>query len=278
METKEIVLESIKVSDLNTRKDLEAGTEDASIDDLATSIQEHGLISPVTVVARSDGYYDLIAGQRRFLACKKIGMATISAIIRDDLDTTDATVISLVENVHRADMSPIDKARAFEKIHSRYGEFKRVAQETGVSVSTVRRYMSLLDLAPSIQEGLSTSGGPAGIGTLSKLAATFPADEQKSVLEQIGGFNQKVQSEILKRSGGNSGIVQELREQALEGAFDIRSCSEGFCFEMSEDLKSFLRRLLDEERELDQDILPDIREVARNSRLPRGRREESRRL
>ena len=72
----------------------------------------------MTVVAGPDGYYDLIAGQRRFLACKKIGKTTIHAIVRDDLDDADATVISLVENVHRADLSPMDKARAYQSIYS----------------------------------------------------------------------------------------------------------------------------------------------------------------
>ena len=262
MEIRNIPIESIKISDLNTRKDLEAGTEDAGIDDLANSIQEHGLISPVTVVALPNGHYDLIAGQRRFLACKKIGMTAISAVVRDDLDTTDATIISLVENVHRADMSPMDKARAFEKIQSIHGTTRKVAQETGVSDSTVRRYLSLLNLAPSIQRELSTSDGPAGIGTLSKLAQTFPADEQENVLSQIGGLNQRVQAEILNRSGGDFEQIQELREQAVEGAFDVRMCHDGLCFKLSEEIKSQLRELLE------QDTLPDIREIARNSRFP----------
>ena len=66
----EIDLDRIRVSELNTRKDLQAGNEDADIEDLANSIRARGLINPVTVVPRSDGGYDLIAGQRRFLACK----------------------------------------------------------------------------------------------------------------------------------------------------------------------------------------------------------------
>ena len=264
METKEIDLAYIKVSDLNARKNLESGTEDVGLDDLAASIQEHGLISPVTVVARQDGHYDLIAGQRRLLACRKIGMTTISAIVRDDLNDTDATVISLVENVHRADMSPMDKARAYQGIHERYGDIKRVARETGVTIPTIRRYLSLLNLAPSIQEDLSTSDGPAGIGTLSKLAETFSPNEQEFVLGQIGGFTQKIQGEILKRSKGDFNQIQELREQAVEGAFDYRTCSDGFCFELPEEWKSRLREMLAEDAQL------SMLDVARNARFPQG--------
>ena len=95
----EIELDKISVSELNTRKDLDAGSEDASIDDLANSIGRRGLINPVTVVVRADGNYDLIAGQRRLIACRQLGMSTIPAVVREELDDNDATVISLVENV-----------------------------------------------------------------------------------------------------------------------------------------------------------------------------------
>ena len=100
--------------------------------DLANSIQEQGLLQPITVRTAGDGQYELIAGQRRFLACRLLGSATISAIVRDDLDDTDATVVSLVENVHRADMNAIDKAKAYQGIYAKYQSAERVAKETGV--------------------------------------------------------------------------------------------------------------------------------------------------
>ncbi len=245
MEVKEIALSSINISEFNTRKDLDAGTEDAGLEDLAVSIKEKGLLSPIMVMKRQGGKYDLIAGQRRFLACKKIGMKTIPAIIRENLDDTDATIISLVENVHRADMNPIDKARAYNSIHDKYQDYDRVARETGVSVSTIRRYLSLLSLAPSIQEKMTTSEGVAGISALSKLAETFSPDEQETVLKQIGGFKQNIQLEIIKRSGGDLAKVSELKIQAMEGAFDTVTCREGLCFNMPEELKIEVKKLLE---------------------------------
>lgn len=225
MEVKDIETNLINVSSLNTRKDLGAGTEDASLDDLASSIKEQGLLNPVIVQRKDDGTYDLIVGQRRFLACKKLGWTKIPAIIRDKMDDTDATILSLVENVHRADMSPIDKARAYQKIYEKYQNYDKVANETGVSISTIKKYMTLLNLSPFIQEKLTTSEGPAGIGTLSKLAETFSSpEEQEKVLEAVGGFKQSVQLEIIKRSEGNMGKIQELRLEALGGAFDIVIC------------------------------------------------------
>lgn len=244
MEVREIALDQIRVSEFNTRKDLHAGTEDAGLDGLADSIRQRGLLSPITVRVRPDGEYDLIAGQRRFLACGRIGWTTMPAIVRDGMDDTDATIISLVENVHRADMSPIDKARAYQQIHENYGEFRRVVEETGVSLPTVKRYLALLNLEPSIQAKLSTAEGPAGVGTLSKLAETFPQNEQESALEEIEGFKQSVQLEILKMSGGSLESLSALKDQALEGAFDVKMCREGLCFAMPAPLKSELKRMV----------------------------------
>lgn len=224
MEVKEIKISDIELSEFNTRKDLNAGTEDTGIEDLANSIKEKGLLNPITVRRNNDGTYSLIAGQRRFLACKSLGWNTVPAIIRDIADDTDATIISLIENVHRADMNPIDKARAYQMIYAKYSDYSKVAKETGVSISTVRKYLSLLNLAPSIQERLTTAEGPAGIGALSKIAEMFSQDEQEEVIDRIGGFKQQIQLEMIKRSGGDIDKLDDLREQALEGAFDTRLC------------------------------------------------------
>ena len=224
MKVKDIPLSNITVSDLNVRKNLEAGLEDSTLNDLAESIRENGLLNPIIVIQK-EGSYELVVGQRRFLACKKIGLKTIPAIIRDDISDIEGVTLSLIENVHRADMHPIDKARALNNLHETYGTYGRVSKESGLSIPTIKRYLTLLKLAPSIQEKLSTSEGPAGIGTLSKLAELFPSEEDQVIaLEQIAGFNQKVQLEILKRSKGDLNKLEINRELALGGAFDIHIC------------------------------------------------------
>ena len=225
MEVKDIELSKIRVSDFNTRKDLDSGTEDSSLDDLANSIKEKGLLNPIMIMKKDDGTYEVVAGQRRYLACKRLGWEKISAIIRDKMDDADATVLSLIENVHRADMGPIDKAKAYQKIYDKYKDYNKVAKETGMSNSTIKKYISLLNLAPSIQDKLTTSDGPAGIGTLSKLAETFSSpEEQEKVLKEVGGFKQSIQLEMIKRSGGDLDNLTDLKEQALDGAFDTHVC------------------------------------------------------
>lgn len=174
VETREIQMDRIRLSDQNTRKNLEAGQEDSSIDDLAESIRRFGLLEAITVRPTGEGTYDLIAGQRRYLACKKLGLASIRADIRGDLGDSEATAVSLIENVHRADMHPFDKARAFAELQKHYaGDVAQVAKETGFSKATIHKYLSLLDLPAELQERLSTSEGPARIDAMQTLTKTF---------------------------------------------------------------------------------------------------------
>ena len=245
MEVQDIPLRDITVSSLNTRKDMKAGTEDAGLRELASSIQQDGLLSPVTVRRNVDGSFDLIAGQRRFLACQHIGMDTIPAVVHDEMPDHDALVISLVENVHRADMNPIDKARAYKAMHDQFGNYGDVSKRAGVTTQTVRKYLSLLDLTPSVQEKLSTATGPAGLSAMSQLAQVFSAEQQEQALSEIAGFRQDIQVAILKRSGGELGALAELRKSAMEGAFDVQTCHEGLCFQLTAEQKAGLRTLLE---------------------------------
>jgi len=224
MEVKNIPISKITISDLNVRKNLDAGHEDSSLNDLAESIRKNGLLNPITVIKKGD-LYELVVGQRRFLACQNIGFDTIPAIIRDDISDADGVTLSLIENVHRADMHPIDKGRALQILYDTYGSYKRVSKESGLSTPTIKRYMALLNLAPSIQEKLSTRDGPAGIGTLSTLAEIFPnSEDQLITLKSISGFTQKVQLQMLKQSEGDVNKLGMLRGLAIAGEFSDAIC------------------------------------------------------
>ncbi|MHB8412502.1 MAG: ParB/RepB/Spo0J family partition protein [Candidatus Acidiferrales bacterium] len=226
MEVRDLPIEQIQVSRLNTRKDLESGNEDSSIDDLAASIREKGLLNPILVRDSGNGTYDLIAGQRRLLACRKLSMKTIPALVRYGLDDADATAISLIENVHRADMNPLDKARAFSALKEKYtGDINRVSKETGIGVQTVKRYLALLVLPQEIQERISTAEGPARVESMSVLARTFSDKEDMiEAYNKTAGFTQEIQKQILRETGGDISKIDDLVEQAHEGAFDVTMC------------------------------------------------------
>jgi ParB family chromosome partitioning protein len=220
----DIALDNLLVSTLNARKDLHAGQEDSGIDELASSIRKQGLLSPPIVRPTSDERFEVLVGQRRLLACRKIGLDPVPCLVRDDLGDADAVALSLVENVHRADMHPLDKAHALKALYDRYQSYERVARESALSVSTVRKYLQLFALPEELQQRLSTANGPAGVGTLARLASTFTGDESIEVYDRISGFTQRIQEEIIKRSGGDLNAIDNLVEEAHEGAFDVRRC------------------------------------------------------
>ncbi|TET64348.1 ParB/RepB/Spo0J family partition protein [Candidatus Bathyarchaeota archaeon] len=221
----DIDISLIEVSDLNTRRDLKAGTEDSSLDDLAKSIAEQGLLSPVIVRKKRKGH-ELIVGQRRYLACRKLKWKTIPAIVRTDLTDNNATAVSLIENVHRAEMNPIDKANALRQLLQHHGnDYKKVAKETGMSLPTIKRYVSVLQLPEQLKQKVSTMEGPAKVQMLERLVKTFEdKGEMITAYDKIAGFTQKVQVEILKQSGGSLSKVDELVEKAHEGVFKMHVC------------------------------------------------------
>ena len=232
----DIPLEQLTVSALNARKDLQAGQEDSGIEELASSIRQQGLLSPPIVRQCPDGLYEVLVGQRRLLACRKLGLNPVPCLVRDDLGDTDAVALSLVENVHRADMHPLDKALALKALYERHGSFERVARETAWSVSTIRKYIQLLALPEELQERLSTANGPSGVGTLARLASTFSGNDAVEVYDRISGFTQRIQEEILKRSDGDLARIDDLVDEAREGAFNVRRCGGAYGCEVIRDI------------------------------------------
>ena len=249
METREIAIDQIRVSEFNTRKDLTAGTEDTGIPDLANSILEQGLINPITVRGTADGRYEIISGQRRFLACQHLGWTTISSIVRNDLSDTAATIISLIENVHRADMNPMDKARAYQGIYEKTGNLQMVAKETGVGTQTVRRYLRLLDLSPSIQDEVTTAEGFKNVETLSKIAQVFEEEDQREALDQIRELSPDIRHRVIQLSDGDLEKIPEMKKQELERA-NVRICDEGLCHILPDDMKAGILRTLAERGQL----------------------------
>lgn len=228
MRYEQIPISELIVSNLNARKDLQAGQEDSGIAELAASIREKGLLSPLVVRQVSEGRFEVLAGQRRFRACQQIGFDRVPCLVRDNVEDSEAVALSFIENVHRADMNPLDKAKALKALFERYGSYERAAKETAWSVTTVRKYIRLLDLPEELQLTIGTSEGPGGVAALAKLATTFSGNQAIEVYEKISGFKRSIQEEILKRSGGDISRVGDLVEQAMEGAFDARFCGGTF--------------------------------------------------
>lgn len=224
-QTIEVQLAAISVSSYNARKNLEAGSEDAGLNELAQSISKVGLISPPSVRNCGDGTYEVVAGQRRVLACQKLGWVTIPAYIRDWSDDT-ALGASLVENLQRADMHPLDKARGLDALSKRLGSERAAANSTGLSVQTVKKYISLLALPESLRSKLGTGDGPTGIGAMAELVKQF-GDDEDVLLEawvKLEGLKGGLAQRILSESGGDLDQLEDLRQRALDGSFQLERC------------------------------------------------------
>lgn len=224
MHTTPVPLARLVVSALNVRKALDAGQDDSNVEELAASIRQKGLLSPLTVRPLADGQFDILVGQRRYLACKLVPLDPVPCLIKEGLSDADAISLSLIENVHRADMHPIDKAKALQALLAKYGSYESVAKESACSVPTIRRYLKLLELPTILQDRIGTADGPSGISALSRLASTFSGEEAVLAYNEISGFTQRVQEEILRRCDGSLERLDDLVEEAQEGVFDIRRC------------------------------------------------------
>jgi ParB family chromosome partitioning protein len=224
-ELRRVQVAAIGVSSLNTRKNLEAGSEDAGIEELARSIQQNGLIQPPSLRDLGDGTYAAIAGQRRVMACQRLGLTDIDAFIVD-WDDDSALGASLVENLQRADMDPMDKARGLDELVRRLGSEQEAAKSTGLSVGTVRKYLRLLELPEDLRAQLGTGQGPSGVGAMSALARNFgnDPDQAREAWELLGGFKSGTAEDILRQSEGDMGRLGELREMALRGELGVVRC------------------------------------------------------
>ena len=202
----EISIASVKVSPANVRK---TGM-DEGLDDLARSIKEIGLQQPV-VVHEQGGKHFLIIGQRRFLACKKLGMDRIPALIRSVKDDTEAAVISFSENIHRLDLNYRDKMRAAIELRKKLKSIPKVAEHLGVTDQTVRNYLGYEGVPDQLKEMVDRRAISAT--TAMSIARSVP-DEKKAV--EIAKKVKEVPSSARRRN-----IIDVARENPDRSASEV---------------------------------------------------------
>ncbi len=158
----EEIIQNIKIIEIEPNKDQPRKNFPAeSIEELAKSIEKYGVIQPI-IVAKKDGYYEIIAGERRWRASKKAGLKEIPCIVRENDEKTNKE-IALIENIQREDLNPIDKARGFRKLLDDYGMTQQqLAEKIGLNRSTVANTLRLLNLDERVMklaiEGKLTEG------------------------------------------------------------------------------------------------------------------------
>jgi len=166
-----------------------------TIHELAASIRERGVLQPV-LVRPSGGAFQIVAGERRFLAAQEAGLETIPAIVRQFTDR-EALLIALIENVQRENLNPMDEARAYYKLAMEYGlPHEEIGQRVGKDRSTVSNILRFNNLPAEIQSLLE-------VGSIS-------AGHARALLSLP---NEKAQSDLAKSAAAHGWSVRELEER-----------------------------------------------------------------
>ena len=145
--------------------------DEESLAELAESIREHGIIQPLTVRKLSSGYYQIIAGERRWRAARLAGLSEVPAIVIE-ADDRKAAELALIENLQREDLNPMEEAAGFQSLIENYHMTQEeAAQRVGKSRSAVTNALRLLNLTPSVaamvEDGRLSAGHGRALLTLS---------------------------------------------------------------------------------------------------------------
>lgn len=175
---------------------------EARIEDLAASLRTHGVLQPVIVrpvgnprPSDSDPIYELVAGERRWRAAKLAGIGEIPVIIRD-VANGDMLELALVENLHRQDLNPIEKARAYRTLRERGLSHEEIGAIAGDEPRTIRYAIQLLDLCPEAL-ALLESGVLDGSHGKALLSVTDPV----------------VQANLAREAGEKRWTVRQLQDR-----------------------------------------------------------------
>ena len=157
--------------------------DDASLSDLADSIRLHGIIQPLTVRRLSSGYYQIIAGERRWRAAKQAGLTEVPAVIIE-ADDRKVMELGLIENLQREDLNPIEEANGYRTLMEEYGlTQEEVAQQVGKSRSAVANALRLLNLPDAIH--LLLEEGTLSAGHARAILAVPGGDLQKKLAQKV---------------------------------------------------------------------------------------------
>jgi ParB family transcriptional regulator, chromosome partitioning protein len=143
--------------------------DESALEALAASIREAGMMQPVVVRPRKvdadgDALYELIAGERRWRAAQKVGLAHIPAVVRD-VDHKTAAQWALIENIQREDLNAIERAQAFRRLAEEFAlTHQEIAERVGLDRTSVTNHLRLLELSPEILDAIAAGGLGMGHG------------------------------------------------------------------------------------------------------------------
>ena len=174
----EVAIDRIRPNPYQPRQEF----KDAALDELASSIEELGVIQPITVRALGDGQFEIISGERRLRAARRAGIDRLPAFIRK-ASSEEMLEMALVENVQREELNPIEVALGYQRLMEECGLTQEaVAEKVSKSRATVSNFLRLLRLPPRVQAALRDK--EVAMGHARALIAIDDEEAQVELLEE----------------------------------------------------------------------------------------------
>ena len=172
--------------------------DDESLQELADSISQHGIIQPLTVRKLSSGYYQIIAGERRWRAARLAGLQEVPVIVIE-ADDRKAAELAMIENLQREDLNPMEEAAGFQSlIESYHMTQEEAAQRVGKSRSAVTNALRLLGLTPAVRKLVEE--GKLSAGHARALVPLSPSLQESAANAIVsGGLSVRQTEALVKR-------------------------------------------------------------------------------
>ena len=171
--------------------------DESALNDLADSIREHGIIQPLTVRKLASGYYQIIAGERRWRAARLAGLQEVPVIVME-ADDRKAAELAMIENLQREDLNPIEEAAGFQSLMETYHMTQEeAASRVGKSRSAVANALRLLSLTPPVAKLVEE--GKLSAGHARALLPLSPALQENAAGAVISGGLSVRQTEALAK-------------------------------------------------------------------------------
>lgn len=205
----EIAIESIAPNPYQPRKTF----NEASIEELARSVRQHGIVQPLVVTRAGENRYKLIAGERRYRAAQKAGLTTVPVVVKEEMGEGDALQIALIENIQREDLNPIEEALAYHQLHEEFGlTQEEISKQVGKERSTVANFLRLLKLPDNVKKLLAS--GQLSMGHARALLAVESPKKQEHLAERVVKRNLNVrQTEMLASESSPKTVEKKEKEK-----------------------------------------------------------------
>ena len=230
----EEVVHKLKLIEIEPNRNQPRRTfNEESLEELAQSIKNYGVIQPI-IVAKKDGYYEIIAGERRWRASKRAGLDEIPCIIREETDRNNKE-IALIENIQREDLNAVEKARSYKELIEEYGLTNtQLGEAIGKSSGAIGNTMRILNLDEKvlnlIMEGKISEGHARQLLYFEDPAEQLAMAEEiikkglsvRDIEKKVRGLRFMKENKVThKKETKNSAIIQDI-ENTFQGYFGTK--------------------------------------------------------